>query len=170
MPAIVLWLHFGVFFHRAFIAPTSTTRDDGDEENMKRIMRRFRIMTGVVCASAVASTIVLCLGILYRWEILFVVEFIFFEGVTLWAIGQAVRPQRRPSSGASAGTRADGLGDAVELHYTTSSHHGSSYVSLPWLSLTLDNEFAGSTARKTRLLSGRLALSTSLTSLEALAF
>lgn len=47
-------------------------------------------MTGAVCASTITSTIVLCLGILYRWEILFVVKFIFFEGVTLWAICQAV--------------------------------------------------------------------------------
>lgn len=119
-------------------------------------------LTLSVGVSAAASTILLCFGIVRRWELLFVIEFIFFEGITLSAIAQAIRIRSSKLISACRSApdpvqRTSGLG-SLPLD--------SSYVILPLavvtiLLLTPFEEIAAS--RRIRVLSICLALSTSLT-------
>lgn len=50
------------------------------------------------------------LGLLYQWELLFVMEFIFTEVISFWAIVQAVRPWAKRGSGGSGGVRVEVAG------------------------------------------------------------
>ncbi len=83
LPALVLWLHFGVFFYPTFRTSITDQLDDKAGRETKKRIFDARVLTWAVGASAAASTLVLCFGLLHRWELLFVFEFIFFEGITL---------------------------------------------------------------------------------------
>lgn len=81
LPAVVLWLHFGFFFDYALKVRLSPKLKEGEIEAAKRNRKRAWILTWAVGFSAVVSTVLLVFGVLHGWELLFLGEFIFFEGI-----------------------------------------------------------------------------------------